>query len=335
MGDHQQNSFYDHHTLEAEDQPGRGQDDVSLGLQGTVYENVESKDPKFQDLDDGDLKLEDQEEEIPPEEVAEEESVDAQNPEEALLELERVLEKDMEEGMPEMRRLSISQRAPHTSVSPERKKRRRLFELAKPKTNWQVLKDRMGCCCRGHAWVSPRMRSLQFCIYWPSVYWTERFLEDTTLTITVPEVSRRVEELARPKRFYSKYYNNRTTSIWPIPRSTLEYRASNRLRELATPKVRNNIWSINMSEGIFLTQGSKPGLLHCRQILLPPEPPALERGVLTPGPPGKSWTMWFNMHRRACPWVFLCVCLTDQPSPPPPDLKTFTTEFRLYMVWMV
>lgn len=103
MGDHQQNSFYNHHTSEAEDQPGRGQDDVSLGLQGTVYENVESKDPKFQDLDDGDLKLEDQEEEIPPEEVAEEESVDAQNPEEALLELERVLEKDMEEGVPEMR----------------------------------------------------------------------------------------------------------------------------------------------------------------------------------------------------------------------------------------
>ena len=103
MGDHQQNSFYNNHTSEAEDQPERGQDDVSLGLQGTVHENVESKDPKFQGLDDGDLTLEDQEEEIPPEEVAEEESLDAQNPEEALLELESVLEKDMEEGVPEMR----------------------------------------------------------------------------------------------------------------------------------------------------------------------------------------------------------------------------------------
>lgn len=40
----------------------------------------------------------------------------------------------------------------------------------------------------------------------------------------------------------------RTTPIWPIPRSTLEHRASSRLRELATPKVRSNIWSIHMSE---------------------------------------------------------------------------------------
>ncbi|ERE72387.1 lipid phosphate phosphohydrolase 2-like protein [Cricetulus griseus] len=83
----------------------------------------------------------------------------------------------------------------------------------------------------------------------PSVYWTERFMEDTTLTITVPAVSRRVEELSRPKRFYLEYYNNnRTTPIWPIPRSTLEYQPSNRLKQLATPKVRNNIWSIDMSE---------------------------------------------------------------------------------------
>lgn len=39
-------------------------------------------------------------------------------------------------------RLSITQRFPGTSVIRGRKKRRRLFELAKPKTNWQVLKDR-------------------------------------------------------------------------------------------------------------------------------------------------------------------------------------------------
>lgn len=53
----------------------------------------------------------------------------------------------------------------------------------------------------------------------------------------------------------------RTTSIWPIPRSTLEYRASNRLRELATPKVRNNIWSINMSEVGALPSLELPGSL--------------------------------------------------------------------------
>nr|XP_020757067.1 testicular haploid expressed gene protein isoform X2 [Odocoileus virginianus texanus] len=290
MGDHQQNSFYDHHTLEAEDQPGRGQDDVSLGLQGTVYENVESKDPKFQDLDDGDLKLEDQEEEIPPEEVAEKESVDAQNPEEALLELERVLEKDMEEGMPEMRRLSISQRAPHTSVSPERKKRRRLFELAKPKTNWQVLKDR------------------------PSVYWTERFLEDTTLTITVPEVSRRVEELARPKRFYSKYYNNRTTSIWPIPRSTLEYRASNRLRELATPKVRNNIWSINMSEVSQVSRAAQMAIPSSRIIrLAKPKAPATLLEEWDPMPKPKPHVSDYNrLLHLAMPKAQSDKCVPDR-----------------------
>ncbi|XP_028356791.2 sperm microtubule associated protein 2 [Physeter macrocephalus] len=77
-----------------------------------------------------------------PEEVTGEEFVDTQTPEEALAELERVLEKDAEEGMPEMSRLSISQRTPGTSVGRERRKKRRLFELAKPKASWQVLKDR-------------------------------------------------------------------------------------------------------------------------------------------------------------------------------------------------
>uniref|UniRef100_A0AC11D1U7 Sperm microtubule associated protein 2 n=1 Tax=Ovis aries TaxID=9940 RepID=A0AC11D1U7_SHEEP len=291
MGDHQQNSFYNHHNSEAEDQPERGQDDVSLGLQGTVYENIGSKDSKFQGLDDGDLKLEGQEEEIPPEEVAEEESVDAQNPEEALLELERVLEKDMEEGVPEMRQLSISQRIPRTSVSPERKKRRRLFELAKPKTNWQVLKDR------------------------PSVYWTERFLKDTTLTITVPEVSRRVEELARPKRFYLEYYNNnRTTSIWPIPRSTSEYRASNRLRELATPKVRNNIWSINMSEVSQVSRAAKMAIPSSRIIrLAKPKAPATLLEEWDPMPKPKPHVSDYNrLLQLAMPKAQSDKCVPDR-----------------------
>lgn len=67
---------------------------------------------------------------------------------------------------------------------------------------------RTGCCCRGYAWIAPGMRNLQFCVYWPSGYWTERFLEDTTLTIMVPEVSLPVEELAWPTRFHSEYYNH-------------------------------------------------------------------------------------------------------------------------------
>ncbi|XP_057566437.1 testicular haploid expressed gene protein isoform X7 [Hippopotamus amphibius kiboko] len=103
MGDRQQNSLYSHRTPEAEDGPERAQDGGTLGLQGTVYESRGSRDPKHQDLGDGDLGLEDQEEETLPEVVTGEESVDTQNPEEALLELERVLEKDAEDGVPEMR----------------------------------------------------------------------------------------------------------------------------------------------------------------------------------------------------------------------------------------
>ena len=67
-------------------------------------------------------------------------------------------------------------------------------------------------------------------------------------------------------------FSLRTTSIWPIPRSTLEYRASNRLRELATPKVRNNIWSINMSEVGALPSLELPGSL--RGPCLSPHPGA-------------------------------------------------------------
>lgn len=102
-GDRQQSSLYSHRMSEAVDQPERGQDDGTLGLQGRTYENRGSREPKYRGLDDGHLGLEDQEEETPPEEVTGEESVDAQNPEEALAELERVLEKDAEEGVPEMR----------------------------------------------------------------------------------------------------------------------------------------------------------------------------------------------------------------------------------------
>ena len=31
--------------------------------------------------------------------------------------------------------------------------------------------------------------------------------------------------------------------------------------------------SLSLLQGIFPTQGSNPGLLHCRQIILPAEPP--------------------------------------------------------------
>ncbi|XP_069915581.1 sperm microtubule associated protein 2 isoform X3 [Oryctolagus cuniculus] len=238
----------DRRFSEAGGGPGGGQDEA-LGLRGPVYSSLRFKDPKYRDPEDADLGLEDQEdEEVPAEEVAGDEPPGPANQEDALSESEGAPDKDAED-IAEMSRLSITRTLPRCSMARGRRQRRRLLELAEPKTNWQVLRDRMRGRCRGYAWITPCKTTLHFCLYWPSVYWTERFLEDTTLTITVPEVSPRVEELARPKRFYLEYYNNnRTTPIWPIPRSTLECQASSRLKELAAPKIRSNIWSIHMSE---------------------------------------------------------------------------------------
>nr|KAF6482363.1 theg spermatid protein [Molossus molossus] len=197
----------------------------------------------------------------------------------------------------------------------EQKKRRRLSELAKPKTNWQVLKDRMGCCCKGYAWISPCMKSLQFCVYWPSVYWTERFLEDTTLTVTIPAVSRRVEELARPKMFYSEFYNNnRTTAILPIPRSTLEHQASSRLRELATPKVRNNVWSINMSEVSQVSRAAQMAIPSSRVLqLAKPRIPATLLEEWDPVPKPKPHTSDYNrLLQLAMPKAPSEKCIPDR-----------------------
>ncbi|KAM4887949.1 LOW QUALITY PROTEIN: sperm microtubule associated protein 2 [Thomomys bottae] len=126
------------------------------------------------------------------------------------------------------------------------------------------------------------------CLYSrPSVYWTERFLEDTTLTITVPTVSPRVEEL-RPKRFYLEYYsNNRTTPIWPIPRTTLEYHPTNRLKKLAVPKIRNNIWNMDMSEVLQVSRAAQTAVPSPRILNLakPKDPtPLLEEWDPMPKP---------------------------------------------------
>ncbi|XP_025717147.1 sperm microtubule associated protein 2 isoform X2 [Callorhinus ursinus] len=250
MGDQWQSSLLNHHSSEAGGSPHRGRDYGVLGMQGMVSGSRQATDTRYPD--DGELRFEDQQEETLPEEVTGEEAPGPRNPKVALPQLDRVLEKDADDGIPEMSRLSITQRFPSNSSIRARKRRKRVFELAKPKTNWQVLKDR------------------------PSVYWTERFLEDTTLTITVPEVSRRVEELARPKRFYSEYYNNnRTAPVWPVPRSSLEYQASSRLRELAAPRVRNNIWSINMSEVSQVSRAAQMAMPSPRTLwLAKPRSPA-------------------------------------------------------------
>ncbi|XP_045347048.1 testicular haploid expressed gene protein isoform X4 [Leopardus geoffroyi] len=290
MGDRRRSLSHSYHSSEAEGGPDRGQDDDALGVQGTGFRSPETKDTTC--LDDEELSFEDREAETLPEEVTGGEPPGPRAPEEALEPLERVLEKDAE-GIPEMSRLSITQRLPSAASARgmRRRRRKRVFELAKPKTNWQVLKDR------------------------PSVYWTERFLEDTTLTVTVPAVTRRVEELARPKRFYSEYFNNnRSTSVWPVPRPTLEYQASSRLRELATPRVRNNIWSINMSEVSQVSKAAQMAIPSTRILrLAKPRAPATLLEEWDPMPKPKPHVSDYNrLLHLAMPKAQSDQCVPDR-----------------------
>ncbi|XP_025222474.1 testicular haploid expressed gene protein isoform X2 [Theropithecus gelada] len=274
MGDSRRRSLGNQPSSEA---AGRSERELSgdpRGLQSSVYESRRATDPEHQDPGNAELGPEDPEEELPPEEVAGEEFSETLDPKEAVSELEGVLGKDLEEDIPEISRLSISQKLPSTIMAKARRKRRRrrLMELAEPKINWQVLKDR------------------------PSVYWTERFLEDTTLTITVPAVSRRVEELSRPRRFYLEYYNNnRTTPVWPIPRSCLEYRATSRLKELAAPKIRNNIWSVPMSEVSQVSRAAQMAVPSSRILQLSkPKAPATLLEEWDPMPKPKPHASDYN-----------------------------------------
>nr|XP_023397535.1 testicular haploid expressed gene protein isoform X1 [Loxodonta africana] len=312
MGDHRPSLTSNNHVAEAASEAEMKQDRDVLGFQDSANESQGALDPKYQDPDDAALGLGDNEEDIPLEEVAGEEVLQGQEAEEALSNLERVLQKDVEEDedVPEVSRLSIS----HEWPVPRGRKKRRVFDLARPKTNWQVLKDRVGCC-QGYAWISPCNMTLHFSLYWPSVYWTERFLQDTTLSITVPVVSPRVEELARPKRFYSEYYNNnRTTPIWPIPRSTLEYQPSSRLKELAAPRIRNNIWSINMSEVSQVSRAAQmaipsPRILH----LAKPRPPATLLEEWDPMPKPKPHVSDYNrLLHLAMPKAQSDKCVPDR-----------------------
>ncbi|XP_026238277.1 sperm microtubule associated protein 2 [Urocitellus parryii] len=223
-------------------------------------EGLRLLEPRLQDPPEAEPGFPDPEEEIPSEEMAGQELLEAPGPGASL---------DSEEDVPEMSQLTLTEETPSVSMARgKRRRQRRLLELAKPKTNWQGPRDRRGCRCEGYAWMSPRQTNLQFCLFWPSVYWTERFLRDTTLAITVPAVSRRVEELARPRRFYLECYNNRTTPTWPVPRATLEYQSSNRLKELATPKIRNNIWSIQMSEVSRVSRAAQMAVPSSRTLRL-------------------------------------------------------------------
>ncbi|XP_006876787.1 PREDICTED: testicular haploid expressed gene protein [Chrysochloris asiatica] len=272
--------------MEADKAP---EDDVLDGEESELESQGRSPEPETLVADNATRQLEDVEEEPPVEEISvEEDTLDAADPGEALSQLEHVLEKDLKEDIPEVSRLSISDKWPEPRG---RKKKRRIFDLARPKTNWQTLKDR------------------------PSVYWTERFLEDTTLSVTVPDVSHRVEELARPKRFYLEYYNNnRTTPIWPIPRSTLEYQASRRLKDLATPKIRNNIWSINMSEISQVSRAAQLAIPSPRILCLAkPRSPAPRLEEWDPVPKPKPHVSDYNrLLHLAMPKAQWDNCIPDR-----------------------
>lgn len=101
MGDQWQSSLLNHHSSEAEGGPPRGQDYGVLGMQGTVSRNRRTTDTGYPD--DGKLRFEDQEGETLPEEVTGEEVPSPRNPKVALPQLDRVLEKDADEGVSEMR----------------------------------------------------------------------------------------------------------------------------------------------------------------------------------------------------------------------------------------
>nr|KAF6402671.1 theg spermatid protein [Rousettus aegyptiacus] len=101
MGDPEQSLLYDQRDPEAEGRLETGQDSDGLGLPSAGYESLPSGGSAYQDLGDGKLGFEDQEEETLPEEVAGDEFLDAQDPGEAVPELERVLRRDEEDEAPE------------------------------------------------------------------------------------------------------------------------------------------------------------------------------------------------------------------------------------------
>uniref|UniRef100_A0A8D2DY52 Sperm microtubule associated protein 2 n=1 Tax=Sciurus vulgaris TaxID=55149 RepID=A0A8D2DY52_SCIVU len=298
MGEHWRGSLNGHRSSVAG--PGEEPNNVAR-------ESLRLLEPRPQGPQEAELGFQDPEEEIPPEDMAGNELLEASGPGESL---------DFEEDVPEMSRLTITEETPSVSMARGRRRpQRRLLELAKPKTNWQGSRDRRGCCCEGYAWISPRKTSLQFCLFWPSVYWTERFLKDTTLAITVPVVSRRVEELARPRRFYLECYNdNRTTPMWPIPRSTLEYQSSNRLKKLAVPKIRNNIWSIHMSEVSQVSRAAQMAVPSSRTLrLAKPRGPATMLEEWDPMPKPKPHVSDYNrLLQLAMPKAQSDKCVPDR-----------------------
>ncbi|XP_037360773.1 testicular haploid expressed gene protein isoform X1 [Talpa occidentalis] len=258
MADDQPGSLSNAHSGSETKAPSEGGQEDALSLQRTVFESPGSRDSiKSQDLEDAELGYEVQEEEaLPEEEVNAEEFLDDQSPEEAAsgqeLDLDKDLDKDTEEAVPEMSRLSISPGVPSIS-KPRCRRRRRIYDLAKPKINWQVLKNRAcssvstGRPCTGQRSSSRTPPSRSQCQLSPAEWrsWLDRRGSTWNITTTTGKGRAAISGQPGGKLLFP---DSRTTPIWPIPRCTLEHQASGRLRELATPRIRNNIWSINMTE---------------------------------------------------------------------------------------
>ncbi|XP_055968951.1 sperm microtubule associated protein 2 [Sorex fumeus] len=287
-GDQQHMAHSSQGSLETQDNADERQEEDYLTVPSPRirFRSTTSQDPDHEELPFRVPLIE-----LPPTDVpGEEPVVDIRVFDDAVVEQEKALDKDIEDEVTQMSQLSISRRVPSTPVG-RMSKRRRLVDLAKPKTNWQVIKNR------------------------PSVYWTEQFLKDSTLSVTLPAVSHRVEELSRPKRFYSDYYSNcRKSAIWPVSRPALQYRASCRLRELATPRVRNNIWSINMCQVSKVSKAAQMAIPSPRIIRLSkPRTPATLLDEWNPMPKPKPYVSNYNrLLHLATPKALPDKCVPDR-----------------------
>ncbi|KAM4819412.1 sperm microtubule associated protein 2-like [Thomomys bottae] len=250
-------------TSEAGGDPEKTLDDDLLDSPRPLFESKWLREPTIQSPDQVVVDIQERVETI---------TTDNLVPEELLPEVQdlmKALEQDVRDTIPAISELTITEKS--TTVSRTRN-RRRLYELARRKN--RCYRDRPDSCCKGFAWLSPRKMTLQFCLYWPSMYWSERFHEDTTLTITVPTVSRRVEELSRPKKITLECYQNKTM---PTPHSIIEYQPTNRLKELAVPRAHNNTWAIDMNELSKVSRAAQVAVPSARILDLakPKGPPTL------------------------------------------------------------
>nr|KAF6402667.1 theg spermatid protein [Rousettus aegyptiacus] len=251
MGDPEQSLLYDQRDPEAEGRLETGQDSDGLGLPSAGYESLPSGGSAYQDLGDGKLGFEDQEEETLPEEVAGDEFLDAQDPGEAVPELERVLRRDEEDEAPETRlSVSITPRLPRSLGARGRKAGRRLLEhhassrlreLATPKV-------RNNIWCTHMSEVSQVSKAAQMAVPSSRILQLAKPRAPATLLAEwdpVPKPKRHVSDysrllhLAMPKAQSEKCVPDRNPR-WEVLDVTKKAVASPRIISLAKPKERRD-----------------------------------------------------------------------------------------------